>query len=115
MKPSPGEELISHLESVVNDFSKSGVDLIKRDFMQLDDLPGYLVKGITEHFIGAWGGQQLYVPKGVGIRNAKIVAEFTGDNHEDLARRHGITVRTVYDILAIDRAWRQPRLPFDDD
>ncbi len=49
------------------------------------------------------GGRQVYI--GIGAkeradrRNAAIRAEFTGNNHAELARRHGVCVQTVYKIL----------------
>lgn len=62
-----------------------------------------IVEGIRARF----GGSLLYVPKGTKLdratRDARICAEFTGRNHRELARRYGITVATVYDIIAAHR------------
>jgi len=36
-------------------------------------------------------------------RNKKIVAEFDGENHKILARKYGITTRTIYRIIDSDK------------
>jgi Mor family transcriptional regulator len=67
------------------------------------------------------GGRQFYLSKGirykVSQRDAEILAQFTGHNHAELARRHGVTERYVYDIVARRRheqfMRRQGQLPLD--
>jgi Mor family transcriptional regulator len=53
------------------------------------------------------GGQLVYVPKGRTLlarrRYEQIYAEFTGDNHADLARRHGLGIQQLYRVIAIMR------------
>ncbi len=50
------------------------------------------------------GGETIYIPKidciGVAARNRSIRAEFNGRNHRELARRYGLTVTWVREILA---------------
>lgn len=62
-----------------------------------------------------WAGQMLYIPNSMAkdaaraARNGKIYAEFTGDNHADLARRFGLSVHAVYRIIAAERDRRMPK------
>jgi len=55
-----------------------------------------------------FGGQAFYLPKGVRpmveAKNSAIVAEFTGHNSKELARKHGVTEMRVRQILAAHRA-----------
>lgn len=52
----------------------------------------------------AYGGQPLYVPKGlcmlVSERDQEIYRRFNGRNHHRLAKEHGLTVRQIYSIVA---------------
>ncbi len=61
-----------------------------------------------------YGGGLIYVPKGDAYerhhRNAAIWREFNGRNHAELARRHGLTLSMIYDIVAAERAKRQASL-----
>lgn len=64
------------------------------------------------------GGRMYYMPKGDRLRQAvrdrKIYHEFNGRNHEELAKRHGLTVQRIYEIVKrqseIERARVQPKL-----
>ena len=62
-----------------------------------------IVEGIRARF----GGSLLYIPKGEKMdraaRDAEIFAAFTGRNHRELARRYGLTVSTIYDVIAAQR------------
>lgn len=61
-----------------------------------------------------WGGGLIYIPKGDrhlrDRRDAEIWREFNGRNHAELARRHGLGVAAIYDILERERARRQRHL-----
>ncbi len=68
--------------------------------VQAEDLATQLVHALHTHF----GGCQIYFPKpGAAAtraeRNQRIVAEFNGNNHADLALRHHLTVAQIYRIL----------------
>lgn len=52
--------------------------------------------------------EQLYIPTGrvsipVAARKLAVIQEFTGDNHQQLARRHRITEMRVRQILLEER------------
>lgn len=54
-----------------------------------------------------WGGQLVYVPKGTLFaltqRDMEIWEAFNGHNHADLARKHGVTLQRIYQIVAAMR------------
>ncbi|VEH68086.1 Uncharacterized conserved protein [Rodentibacter pneumotropicus] len=49
------------------------------------------------------GGVNLYIPKGhisrVGNRKNAIKREFNGTNHAELAKKYGVSIQWVYEIL----------------
>lgn len=53
------------------------------------------------------GGRVLSLPRGTALRAAlrdkQIWRGFTGDNHEALAARHNLDVRSIYRIIALQR------------
>ena len=67
---------------------------------QADDLALNIAEGIRIQF----GGGLIYINQGKKFlraqRDAAIWREFTGHNHLNLARRYGLSVAHVYDILA---------------
>lgn len=75
-----------------------------------------LARELAEDVRLKWGGGLIYIPQGARFerqqRDAAIWREFNGRNHADLARRHGLTLSCVYDILVRERARRQTDLFF---
>jgi len=69
---------------------------------------------IVEAIRREFGGEMIYIPMGAPHerqqRNATIYQQFNGRNHAELAHRHGVSVKTIYDVLSDQRARRQPRL-----
>lgn len=84
----------------------------------LEYLPGEraetLAVELAEDVRLKFGGALIYIPKGCAAdrsdRNAAIWHDFNGRNHAQLARKYGLALATVYDILARERAARQPGL-----
>ncbi|MDG4595509.1 MAG: Mor transcription activator family protein [Candidatus Contendobacter sp.] len=60
------------------------------------------------------GGSLIYIPKDTARarrqRNDAIVREFTGRNHDALARKYGVSTLHVYRLLAAARQRRQVAL-----
>ena len=58
-----------------------------------------IAKAIQRRF----GGGLVYIPLGKAYlrerRDAGILKDFDGRNHAELARRYGVTVSTVYEVL----------------
>ncbi|HHR0444953.1 TPA: Mor transcription activator family protein [Pseudomonas aeruginosa] len=50
-----------------------------------------------------WGGQQLYVPKGVHVQASKLhqqlFDEFNGRNHRALAMKYNVSLQFVYQVV----------------
>ncbi|MCW5666511.1 MAG: DNA-binding protein [Piscinibacter sp.] len=77
---------------------------------------------LAEHLRDYWGGQVLYVPKGGRLetrkRWAEVWDEFRGDNHAELARKHGLGLQQVYKIIEVMKREQfsrtQGKLPFSD-
>ena len=73
-----------------------------------------LAMACTEDLGLTFSGCQIYIPKQDSVkraqRDAAIASAFNGRNHAGLARRFGLTVTQIYDILARQRHDRQPPL-----
>lgn len=89
-----------------------------------EDLARSTMREIAHKVCQRYGGAAVYVPKDddfrCAARDADIWAEFDGNNHQDLADRHGLTLVRIYQIVkaqqARQRALTQHHLPgFDDE
>lgn len=77
----------------------------------------------TERLSFDLGGESFYMHRGtryrLSLRDRQIVAEFNGRNQHQLARKHGLSVMRIYQIIAAWReeeiARRQGRLDLDDE
>lgn len=48
-----------------------------------------------------WRGQNIYIPIDLAFRrNAKIYSDFTGDNHDKLVFKYGVSLQHVYRVVA---------------
>lgn len=65
--------------------------------------PNDLAAALLDRLRVNLGGERIYVPqrdrRTRASRDAAIRAEFTGNNHADLARRHQISIRQVRNVL----------------
>lgn len=63
-----------------------------------------LALALVEALRARFGGSLIYFPKGEAFDRARrdraLLAAFDGRNHRDLARRFGIGLAAVYDIIA---------------
>lgn len=62
----------------------------------------------AEHIREHWGGQPIYLPKGVQYdfskRDIQVFERFNGHNHLELAREYNLTVMRIYQIVKAVRA-----------
>ncbi len=69
----------------------------------LGDKGPYYARAITRDFFEQLGGLRITVPTIRDLireeRDRRICAEFRGDNHSEIAIRHGMTVRQIRRIL----------------
>ena len=61
----------------------------------------------TDTVLEEFGGENLYIPKNISgkahRRNRQIYDEFTGDNHDELAKKYGVTLQRIYAIIKEQR------------
>lgn len=61
----------------------------------------------TDTILDEFGGENLYIPKNISgkaaRRNRQIYDEFTGDNHDELAKKYGVTLQRIYAIIKEQR------------
>lgn len=78
-----------------------------------DDQAEALALNIMEDFRARFGGELIYFRKGEVMdrtkRNEAILAAFDGSNFKALARRYGLALATVYDIIAREQGRSSPR------
>ncbi|MEW8494281.1 MAG: Mor transcription activator family protein [Candidatus Thiodiazotropha taylori] len=69
------------------------------------DTAGKIARELTDRMRSNWGGQLIYFPKGDSIeiaeRDLQMYDDFTGKNHDELARKYNISVQQVYKRLRI--------------
>lgn len=69
-----------------------------------EDLAYRVLTSLCENVLG---GTQEYFPKADVLlrqmRDMRILAEFTGSNQNELARKHGVSPRHVYNVAAQHR------------
>lgn len=81
-----------------------------------DDDAGRIAREQTEDLRAALGGGLLYIPKGTRyanrLRDEEIWYDYTckGVTPLQLSQRYGLSIVRIYEILAAERAKRQPSL-----
>ncbi|WP_157969693.1 Mor transcription activator family protein [Pseudomonas huaxiensis] len=62
---------------------------------------------VAMRMIEQWGGQMLYMPKGVRIEASRIhhqiYEEWKGNNHRELARKYGFSLQFIYRVIKVLR------------
>lgn len=81
-----------------------GLDDLTGDHRELAEIIGLeAFKALVKNYSGTY----IYIPKAEGItkplRNKLIREEFDGGNYNELARKYGLTVITVRDIVSNGR------------
>lgn len=110
-----GKELLADIETTATDIIRSALVEAESQGLPMVDQAPRIARNLSDHLADAWGGQQLYVPMDISRRNARIFAEFTGDNHADLAAKYHMGIHNIYSIISAERARRNPHLPFWDE
>ena len=96
-----GRELLEAIEAVVQEACKK-------------NLPGSdektvakIGKDVSYCLANQWGGQMVYMPQDTASKHAAIYADFTGDNHSELAEKYNLSVPHIYQIVAQERERRK--------
>ena len=62
-----------------------------------------MAEDVTDGICKAFGGTDIYIPQGRKSfstkRRVKVWEEFTGNNYQALAKKYGLTSKTVYKII----------------
>lgn len=97
--------LVEMIDVLGDRYVRSGMD--KGEAASLARLA---ITALAQHF----GGRPFYLPRGDrlkrALRDAQIWDEFTGDNVFELAERHRLTPKQIYEILAEQRKWHRARV-----
>lgn len=109
---------LSRYPEVLRDLIDRGAERIVEEAGLPVDQARHIAYLITEIIRRDWAGTNLYLAKGLAHditqRDREMYGKFTGTNHAALAKEYNITVRQVYDRLALIAAEefkrRQPGL-----
>lgn len=91
-----------------------------KDVLGLDaDAADQAAYDVLRRVLETCGGEYFYVPKDIRLaahgRDIKVWQEFTGHNQRELARKFGVTVQYIYQIITRQREKekkeRQAELP----
>ena len=102
---SRAHELLAQVESIAQTVVKERLEKLG---IAPGDIPNTVAVAIGVHLVDTWAGQQVYFPKDIDRRNARIYDEWReGTKEADLAQRHNLSTATVYQILADERELRR--------
>jgi Mor family transcriptional regulator len=108
--PRMRNELLSDVETRAANVAK--------EYGLPDDHAEQLGVAVANDLAEHWGGSMISFPKDhpfkIAQRDELIYEQFTGNNHGELSRKHGITTRAIYKIVRkMQRRYvdtRQPKL-----
>jgi Mor family transcriptional regulator len=102
--------------SLIEAFQRWGKQAMVQELEIDGEIAGRVMRSIVESLCREFGGQAIYVPKmspwSLSKRDREIAAEFTGTNESaiTLAKRCGISVRQIYQIIESERLRRREAL-----
>ena len=82
---------------------------ILQEVLAIDSEAGnHVGQEVANYMAINWGGQNVYIPKGVSImvskRHLEIYADFNGHNHAELSRKYGFSMPWIYRVVKLVRA-----------
>lgn len=79
-----------------------------------NDNARFIAMGAAVRVAKAWGGNLVYIPLNVRFhlaeRDVQIYNEFNGTNHRELAKKYGISIVWLYQIIRQVRRERSSQL-----
>lgn len=82
----------------VESFNEAVLEAVKNN-----NTPEDIASHALKNFSYLFGGCVIYIPKlhttNNSDRNRLIKQEFTGNNHTELARKYGLSIQAIYNIL----------------
>lgn len=121
------KDVLNHIGDIADEtrsWPKTLVELIdlisshlQRD-MELDQVAARAeARGLVLLIARQFGGRPFYLPKGrslnKALRDRQIWEEFTGNNVNELSRRHDLTPVQIYDIINTQRQIEQKKYQSD--
>lgn len=95
-----GSELLVDVEDNLCDLAVKKLGIPKKEAR-------IFAQEASDHLADHWGGQTVYVPKGMVAkrtkRNREIYEAFTGDNIPELVDRFDLSRQAIYMIIAAER------------
>lgn len=99
MKNSQMEDLRHELLSDVADLATT----VAKDHGLMADIADQVGCAVANRIADHWGGQLISFPKDYHFktsqRDLQIYDEFTGNNHSELSRKYGLSVRAIYKVI----------------
>jgi len=101
------QDMAAHVQTVLTEYGE--IDLTKASSLGGE---------VAERVARAWGGSNVYFPKGEYIQSHRMAQnvwrDYNGNNTQEVARKHGISLVWAYKIIKDkrkeDQARRQGRL-----
>jgi mor transcription activator family protein len=95
----------------VHEFTAALLDSLARQMILIGGLPRSTAEKVSEvvvdYVLDEFGGENIYIPRNISgrarARNRKIYEEWSGNNHEELAKKYNITRQRVYAIIKEER------------
>lgn len=92
---------------LLNDLAEQVSAAVRESFDVSDEAANALGTDVAMRMVEQWGGQQLYMPKGIRIEASRlhqqIYEDWKGRNHRELARKYGISLQFVYRVIKVMR------------
>lgn len=99
-------ELLADVESTV---ITAALEELKKQGLQdkVGELPQNIAVAVGLRLSNAWAGQQVYIPRDIARRNARIYDDFTGSNMRELVEKYRLSAAATYQIIASERQRRR--------
>ncbi len=92
---------------LLNDMAEQTSTAARETLGLSEEIAAALGTDVAMRMVERWGGQQLYMPKGVRIVAARlhqqIYDDWKGRNQRDLVRKYGVSLQFIYRVIKIMR------------
>ena len=88
---------------LIRDLIDKSADILEKQISMQPGEARQAALAIVKQLTKDWGGQQIYIPKAMMLelseRDHQLYSEFNGHNQPQLAKKYGISVVRVYQII----------------
>ncbi|MCF6758290.1 DNA-binding protein [Pseudomonas balearica] len=92
---------------LLNDLAEQVASAAQETLGITEEVASALGTDVAMRMVEQWGGQQLYMPKGIRVEAARlhqqIYEDWKGRNHRDLVRKYGVSLQFIYRVIKIMR------------